>query len=139
MYEDETTMLKDYADRLAELRKCLNVDATKADIATIEREMTASNFWDDPESAQKVMQRLKLLKSFIAAPDELQREIEDGSVLVELAQGEADESMSKELGDLANTLGEKLDRLEITSLFTDPRDSKSAIVNIHPGAGGTES
>jgi peptide chain release factor 2 len=139
MYEVEATMLKDYAGRLAELRKCLNVEATRADIAAIEREMTASNFWDDPEAAQKVMQRLKLLKGFIAAPDELHREIDDGAVLVELAQGEADESMTKELGDLAKTLGEKLDRLEITSLFTDPRDSKCAIVNIHPGAGGTES
>lgn len=139
MYEDEAVALEGYADRLRELRKCLNVDATKADIAAIEREMTASNFWDDPEAAQKVMQRLKMLKGFIAAPDELEREIEDAIVLTELARTENDESMGKELAVLTKQLGEKLERLEITSLFTDPRDAKSAIVNIHPGAGGTES
>jgi len=139
MYEDESTAIKAYSARLTELRKCLNVDATKADIAAIEREMTASNFWDDVEAAQKVMQRLKLLKSFIASPDELEREIEDAGVLAELAQSENDESMAAELANLAKGLGEKLDRLEITSLFTDPRDSKAAIINIHPGRGGTES
>src|SRR5690606_19825539 len=34
---------------------------------------------------------------------------------------------------------ERLSRLELTSLLSDPRDAKRAIVSIHPGAGGTES
>ncbi|HRI87925.1 MAG TPA: peptide chain release factor 2 [Candidatus Hydrogenedentes bacterium] len=139
MYEDEANALKSFTARLAELRKCLDVEATRADIAVIESELTAPNFWDDVEGAQKVMQRLKSLKGIIAAPDELESEIDDATVLVGLAQSENDGSMGAELTGLVNALGEKLDRLEITSLFTDPRDSKSAIINIHPGAGGTES
>lgn len=139
MYEDESTKLGEYAERLSQLRQSLRVDVTKAQIAEIEDQMSAANFWDDPEAAQKVLQKLKALKNLIAAPDALQREIEDAQVLVELAQSENDESMTKELAALEADLGEKLDRLEISSLFTDPRDSKAAIINVHPGAGGTES
>ena len=139
MYDDEAIRLNDYATRLKELRTCLDVDGTKKDIAEIERQMSASNFWDDPESAQKVVQRLKVLKGIVSAPDALEREIADAQMLLELAQSEADESLGAELAALDAQLGERLDRLEITSLFSDPRDGNNAIINIHPGAGGTES
>ncbi|GMU91245.1 MAG: peptide chain release factor 2 [Candidatus Hydrogenedentota bacterium] len=139
MYEVESTQLQEFSKRLVELRKALDVESTRNEIKSIERELEAPGFWDNPEAAQKTMQRMKALKDIIAAPDALEREIEDAAVLVELAQGENDESMGGELADLVKGIGEKLDRLEITSLFADPRDAKSAIINIHPGAGGTES
>src|SRR3990172_6612735 len=120
MFEVEGAQLKEYAQRLHELHRCLNVEGTKAEIARIEQDMTAPTFWDDPESAQKVMQRLKGLRSFVSAPNELSREIEDALVLHELANSESDASLGPELAGLATTLGEKLDRLEIDSLFTDP-------------------
>jgi len=47
--------------------------------------------------------------------------------------------MGPEIAELAERLEHSLHRLEVTSLFADPRDSKNAIVSIHPGAGGTES
>ncbi|MDX9975277.1 MAG: peptide chain release factor 2 [FCB group bacterium] len=139
MYEEEALHLKDFADRLAGLRKALNVEVLKGQVAQLEGEMAEQGFWDDPDSAQKVIQRLKGIKTVIAAPEELHREIEDAAVFVELAQGEADESLGDELKSLAASIEEKLRKLEITSLFSDPRDPKNAIVNIHPGAGGTES
>lgn len=139
MYEAEAAQLKNYAERLVELHQCLNLAGTKAEIAQIEQQMGAPGFWDDPVSAQKCLQKLKVLKTLVASPDELNREIEDGMMLVELAQAEGDESMGGELEALAADLGQKLDRLEIGSLFNDSRDERGAIVNIHPGAGGTES
>ena len=105
MYDDEAIRLNDYATRLKELRTCLDVDGTKKDIAEIERQMSASNFWDDPESAQKVVQRLKVLKGIVSAPDALEREIADAQMLLELAQSEADESLGAELAALDAQLG----------------------------------
>jgi peptide chain release factor 2 len=139
MYEEEALRLEEYAGRLGELRKALNVDSLKGQIGQLEAEMTEQGFWDDPESAQKVIQRLKGLKSVVTAPDELQRELDDARVLVELAQAEEDETLGAEIRGLAQSLEERLGRLEVNSLFTDLRDPKNAIVNIHPGAGGTES
>ncbi len=139
MFEEEVERLQGYSERLQELRTCMDIDGTKQEIGELEQKMSASGFWDDPESAQKVVQRLKALKSIVAAPDALDREIGDAQVLVELAQSENDASLGPELTALEQDLEERLDRLEITSLFHDPRDGKNAIINIHPGAGGTES
>ncbi len=139
MFELELETLRNFDKRLSELRSCLNVDGIKAQIAELEETMSAQGFWDDPESAQKVVQQLKSLKSAIAAPDELHKEIEDAQVLAEMAAEEEDSSLGTELAALQETLEKKLGRLELNSLFMDPRDSKPAILSVHPGAGGTES
>jgi peptide chain release factor 2 len=139
MYELEAAQVKEYVERLGDLRKCLNVDGTKAQIAGLEQEMTRPGFWDDPERAQKTLQKLKALKNIVTAPDAMARELEDAQVLVELAQESADESLTAEISELVNSLDDRLRRLELNSLFTDPRDSKNVILSIHPGAGGTES
>ena len=139
MFEEEQARIGQYAQRLAELRLCLDVDGAKAEAALIEKRMAADGFWDNPEAAQKTVQQLKGLKTLAEAPDELQRELEDAQILVELAQGENDESMGGELASLAAGIEQRLRRLELNSLLSDPRDGKDAILNIHPGAGGTES
>ncbi|MBI3118369.1 MAG: peptide chain release factor 2 [Candidatus Hydrogenedentes bacterium] len=139
MYEVEMEDIKHYCERLAELRQCLNVEATKERIAELEQEMSVQGFWNDPESAQKVVQELKGLKNAIAAPDELHKELEDAHVLVEMARDEQDASMSGEVAAIKEDIEKKLHGLELNSLFQDPRDSKPVILSIHPGAGGTES
>jgi peptide chain release factor 2 len=139
MYDEQAARLDEFADRLMELRKCLNVDGAKEQIVQLEEEMSGPGFWDDPEAAQKVVQRLKRLKTVVEAPDRLHRELEDARILVELAQSEEDASMEGELDALAAEIEQKLSRLELNSLFSDPRDEKDVIISIHPGAGGTES
>ncbi len=139
MYEEAAERVNDFQSRLTELRKCLNIEGTKTQIARIEQEITAAGFWDDPDAAQKTMQKMKALRNMIEAPDAMAQEIEDTQVLIELAEAESDESLGPEIKDALDTLEPKLTRLEIASLFSDPRDGKAAIVNIHPGAGGTES
>ena len=139
MYEEEASRVEDFTSRLSELRKCLKVDRTKEEIAKIEEVMSAGDFWDDPESAQKIVQKLKALKSIVTAPDELRAEVEDAQTLVEMAQEEEDETLVEEIASISDELEKKLHSLEISSLLSDPRDTKNVILSIHPGAGGTES
>ena len=56
MYEIEAARIEEYIARLTELRRCLNVDGVKTQIAGFEHDMAVAGFWDDPESAQKVLQ-----------------------------------------------------------------------------------
>ena len=116
-----------FAGRLGELHKALNVDGAKVEIGRLEERMSAQNFWDDPEAAQKVVQKLKGLKTVVDGPEYLQREIDDAQELVELAGMEADASMGSDLTDLVTGVEAKLDKLEITSLFQDPRDSRPEV------------
>jgi peptide chain release factor 2 len=139
MYELESDEIKGYLKRLGELRACLKVDATNAEITRTEQVMGAPNFWDDMEAAQKVVQKLKALKAVVGAPDELHRELLDAEVLVQMGQEEEDASLAGEIATMKTTLEKKLHQLELSSLFTDPRDTKPVLVSVHPGAGGTES
>lgn len=139
MFEVESETIKEYAVRLAELRNCLNVDAVNVEIAEVEQKMSAPGFWDDQEEAQKTVQQLKALKSVVSAPDELHGAIEDTATLIELAAEENDGGVAQEIKAHLDDISKMLDRLELNSLFMDPRDGKPAIVSIHPGAGGTES
>jgi len=139
MYEEQATQIDDYAKRLEELVNALNIEDKKSEILAFETDMAVDGFWDNPESAQKIMQQLKGLKTLVEAPEDLSREIDDAQVLVELAEGESDETMREEIDSVVQEVEQRLQRLEITSLFSDPRDGNAAIISIHPGAGGTES
>ncbi len=139
MYEAETQQVRDYQVRLGELRACLNVDGVKKEIEAVEQVMAVQGFWDDMESAQKSVQKLKGLRAVVGAPDELEKELEEVGVLAEMGAEEGDASLGGEIAAHLERIKAKLDRLELNSLFMDPRDTKTAIVNFHPGAGGTES
>ncbi len=139
MFEEESTRLKKVSERFDGLLGVLKLDLTRKKIATIEEKMSAQNFWDDPEAAQKHVQELKSLKTSLAAPDTLRRELTDAIALIELANEEGEESMGKEIAELADQIEEKLTQVELESLLSDPMDGKNAIVSVHPGAGGTES
>ena len=139
MYEPELETLRGYHKRLEELRDCLNVETLKENIARLEEEMGAPGFWDDTDKAQGIVKQLKGYKNTVSLPDEVHAELEDAVALVELGQEAADEGMAAEITNTIAAAEKKLQRLEMNSLFNDPRDQKDVILSIHPGAGGTES
>jgi len=101
--------------------------------------MAAPDFWNDPESAQPVIVEVKRLQGVLESVDTVKRELEDTQVLVELAAEDNDLSMKDEVEQAVRKLRKEMDDLAVKSLFNDERDSKNAILSIHPGAGGTES
>lgn len=139
MYETQLSAVRADIKKLEELRACLNVDDTNVKIGALEARMSEPGFWDDADTAQKVVQELKALKGIVSAPAALKTELEDLEVLIEMAAEEEDASHEDEIRAQQEALQERLARLELSSLFMDPRDSKTVILSIHPGAGGTES
>lgn len=103
--------------------------------------MTQDGFWDDPESAQKVMKDVSSLKRTIQEWTEVFRLYEDTNAILELMDEmeEEDDSLEKELQSYAGKLERALEELELASLLSGEYDQNNAIVTIHPGAGGTES
>ncbi|HUA17409.1 MAG TPA: peptide chain release factor 2 [Bryobacteraceae bacterium] len=110
----------------------------KAQLAKIEQEISGSDFWSQPpEKAQKTMQDRKRLEEAIASEAEVSRLTSDLDTLFEL--GREGEDVSAELDREIQRYSERLEALETQMLLSGPNDSKSAIMAIHPGAGGTES
>jgi peptide chain release factor 2 len=90
-----------------------------------------------PENGQKVMQERKRLEQTIADDARVTSLTSDLDTLFELArEGEKVES------DIARDLksySAVLERIETAMLLSGENDARSAIMTIHPGAGGTES
>ena len=83
------------------------------------------------------MREKKRLESALATYDELARRAGDIDAYFELAH--EGEDVSRDLRREIDSLRTMVDKLEIETLLSGDNDDRSAIVTIHPGAGGTES
>jgi peptide chain release factor 2 len=104
----------------------------------LEREASAPDLWDDPESAQAKMQELSDLKSDVDQWTGLSRRVADSTALLELADEDQDEALIEELANEVAALETELDRLEFQLLLSGRYDRADAILAIHAGAGGTD-
>jgi peptide chain release factor 2 len=101
--------------------------------------MAVPGFWDDREAAQKVIARVKEAKALTDPWRELHERIQNLEAMDELLTEEQDPGLLDELREGVLKSSHDVERLELTSLLSDPEDKMGAIVTIHPGAGGTES
>ena len=101
--------------------------------------MEAPDFWDKVEESQEVMKELKGLKDTLERFRELETGYEDIETMVEMAEEEDDKSLLPELETMLTEFKERYDALRIETLLCDEYDNNNAVVNIHPGSGGTES
>ena len=111
--------------------------AQKQKLAQTEEQIAAPEFWNQPEKSQKVMQARKRLEEAITNDERVRAMTEDLDTLFELAR-EGEQVLPDIERDL-KTYGELLERLETAMLLSGENDARSAIMTIHPGAGGTES
>jgi len=100
--------------------------------------MLLPGFWDDPEKAQKVLQRAAALKEVAENYRRLAGEYADLEVLVELGEEEEDEGVLTEAREILNRLSRRAEEMELELFLNGPYDKRDAIVSLHAGAGGTE-
>ncbi|GGA43587.1 peptide chain release factor 2 [Paenibacillus physcomitrellae] len=108
-------------------------------IANFEEKMAAPDFWDDNDAAQQVINEMNAVKSSVDQYSRLQQEYDDITVMIELAEEEGDESLEADIKASVQELVEKLNTFELQLLLNQPYDKMNAILELHPGAGGTES
>jgi peptide chain release factor 2 len=98
--------------------------------------MGAPNFWDNQESAQETVGRLKSVKAIVVPMSELSSAGEDLQALFEMA--EEDESIEPEVRQEIQSLEKRLEAMELKSLLNGPYDNSGAILTIHARDGGTD-
>ena len=98
----------------------------------------SSDFWNDGDSATKIMQEINLLKEWIYSFDETDRAIDDALILWELANEENDSSLEETINQEIENCKKLLDNLEIKNLLSGKNDTCNAILTINSGAGGIE-
>ncbi|HET7626956.1 MAG TPA: peptide chain release factor 2 [Bacillales bacterium] len=125
--------------RLDDFRGSLDLDNKKDKIEKLELKMTDPGFWDNQTEAQQVIDETNGLKDQVGKLEEMEESYENLEVSYELVKEEGDAELRKELEDGIAGLTEKLNKFELDLLLSEPYDKNNAILELHPGAGGTES
>lgn len=98
--------------------------------------MTEPDFWNDNIAAQKTSQELNELKNTYNTFHKMEEVQDEVEILLDfLAE---DESVHDELVEQLSELDKMMTSYEMTLLLSEPYDHNNAILEIHPGSGGTE-
>jgi len=108
-------------------------------IENFEVKMSEPGFWDDNESAQKLIAENNAIKSVVDQYEKLSQQQEDLAAMIELVEEESDEAMEAEIREAIDQLVAGLKSFELQLMLNEPYDKSNAILELHPGAGGTES
>ena len=104
----------------------------------LEENAAESDFWDDLENSQKVLQKTKNLKEGLNRFENLVSSFEDVYTLIQLGLEEEDGSVIVEVKEGVKSLRKVIDELKIQTLLSGSYDKNNAILTLHAGAGGTE-
>jgi len=105
----------------------------------LEKLLLQPDFWNDNQKAQAILKEVSSLKRWSEGWRDLSKKLEDVSILTQLATQEEDTQALKEVEKSLADLKKELSDFEFQTLLSGEDDVKSAILSIHPGAGGTES
>ncbi|WP_460924880.1 peptide chain release factor 2 [Pontibacter brevis] len=132
-----TEQVKELKARVEALRRYLDYDAKKQQIEETEKQTTAPDFWDDPKAAEKVLKEIKSIKVWTDHYEEVEKAVSDFEVLFDFyKEGDVSEDDIKQEFKKAS---DAVEGLEFKRMLSGEEDQLSAIVEINPGAGGTES
>ncbi|MFN3890485.1 MAG: peptide chain release factor 2 [Beijerinckiaceae bacterium] len=121
------------------LRRHLDVETATRRLAELNARVEDPNLWNDADAAQKIMRERTDLEDRLGSLKRFERELEDAVTLVELGEAEDDAATEQEgLEALRGLVGEAK-RREIESLLSGEADANDTYVEVHSGAGGTES
>ena len=129
--------ISEYETKLNDLRIALNVEGKMPRLAELEKETVKDDFWSDQGKAQGIISEVNQLKEIINSYTDLENKYKDILDLVDMALEDTEamelfESMVEEFIKDTTTLEE-------SALLSGKYDYSNCILELHPGAGGTES
>jgi len=102
----------------------------------LQKQIAEPNFWSDQDRSSKVNQQRVRLEESLELDRQITQRLDDVQALMELAR-EGEPVLDEFSSHLKEAEG-FVDRIETKVLLSGENDRLNAIVNIHPGAGGTE-
>lgn len=114
-------------------------DSIDERLAELNHRSEDPELWNDPGKAQKIMRERQLLEKQVTGFRSLEQQLDDACTLIDLGEMEDDEATVSEGEDALRQLSEAAQRQEVEALLSGEADGNDAYVEIHAGAGGTES
>ena len=114
----------------------MRVEALRAARPRLEAEASRPDLWNDQDRARAVTSELAAVTEDVEFFDRLAVDLSDAETLHQLAVEEADESQGAEIAAAVSALDQRLDDLELRSLFSGEFDERDAVCQIKSGEGG---
>ena len=125
-----------YLDVLNDIGVKLEIDFKNKRVSELEKITSDSSFWNDMEGAKNILGELKGLKDICTKYNNLYSSI---NTLIEMFELELNEEDLNSIILEVSKIDEELEKLKLFVLLSGEFDSNNAYVEIHSGAGGTES
>lgn len=124
---------------LALVRKFLDWDRALRRLDELNARVEDPKLWDDPKKAEEVMRERRRLEASIGTVNEIGQEMADAIEFIEMGEAEDDEpTINEGLATLA-ALAARADNDKVQALLAGEADANNAFLEVHAGAGGTES
>ena len=101
--------------------------------------MSCPDFWNDQEHARRISEDLSSLNEDIDTSEYITQSLEELEAFLAILQEETDIELEAEAERKLTKTKNYFNKLETQFILSDPYDKKNALLEIHPGAGGTES
>lgn len=115
-----------------------DLDKMRKEVEEKEKLTYKADFWEDNDTAQKIMQEIKQLSNEIKRYEDLMTEIEEVEIMLELVAEEESYEEYKEISTSMDILEKRANKFKLSTLLNGEYDKNSAILSIHSGAGGLE-
>ncbi|WP_321340594.1 peptide chain release factor 2 [Breoghania sp.] len=139
MRPETQTIVDDVEQALSLLRRHLDWDRAISRLDELNAAAESPDFWNDPNKARKLMSERQYLEENIGAVRRMEADLSDNLELIELGEMEDDASVVEEAEASLKALKVESDRRQVETLLSGEADGNDCFVEIHAGAGGTES
>ena len=97
------------------------------------------DLWNDPEKAQALMRERTRLVDSIGAVRAMETTLNDNLELIELAEAEGEEALAEDAVAALREAAARAESVRVESLLSGEADGNDCYLEVHAGAGGTES
>lgn len=131
--------LENFQSSLNDFKEILNIDLLVKNISELESQTTQPDFWNDSQKAQEIIQKLNGYKEKLENINILDNMFEEIKLLLSFYDEAGDNDSLEEAIDKINKMDLLIQKTNLEILLKEEYDSYDAILELHPGAGGTES
>ena len=124
---------------LALVRQSLDWEQALRRLDELNARVQDPNLWNDPKEAQAISREQKLLENAVNTVREISQEMSDAIEFVEMGEAEGDDEVVNEGLASLEKLAERADADKVQALLSGEADGNDAYLEVHAGAGGTES
>jgi len=111
----------------------------KDKVKTFDEKILEKDFWKNKLSAQKILKEKKFFDNILSDYNSRVSELENLEQLIEIAEKEDEKEVIKDCEKKINLLLNQIKKIEVSCFLSEENDHLDTYLEIHAGAGGTES